>query len=308
MSNPAQAATAIVSDEVEGRSALAHPGIGRRRGAGLGMLAVVVMLLAPSAVAGAATGAPYSDSRVQGYLGICNQSGVQVTSGSVSTTPFGWRVVSSQAAAPPYDGASRTATLFAYQPRQGFLPGEWSGEALTASSRYSNPAAPMTAATDRDPSLADFLSDYPASWSGFVQIRMYLGAAGATTLTTQYPALDLQVTGSTWQAVGGGAVDCHSGTSVSLETIVLPTTATTTTTTPAGAGATTTTAPPATTTTARASSGSSSGSTGIWVGLLAAAVVLLAGATAAVLWKRRQRPPEPSGPPQDPDGGLPPST
>jgi hypothetical protein len=178
--------------------------------------------LAWSGLAAASTTVPYSDPNAIGYIGLCNQSGQQITSGSITTTPFAWRAVSSQAAQPPYDNSGRTATLYAYQPRQGLLPGEWSGEQMTSSSRYSNPANPMAAATDGDDSLEDFIQDYPPKWDGFIQLRIYLSTVNEQAYDLHYPVLDIQVTGQTWQAVGGGAVNCQSGTSESIESIVLP--------------------------------------------------------------------------------------
>ena len=267
----------------------------RQSVAALGLIAAALFAPLQMLPGGAAGAVPYTDAHAQGFLGLCNTAGVQVTSGKLADTPFAWRVVSSTPAVAPYDADSRTATLFAYQPRQGFLPGEWSGEALTASARYSNPAAPMAAATNQDPSLGSFVKDFPPSWDGFVQLRILLGAAGMPPLTRSYPTLDIQVTGSTWKAVGGGSVDCHSGTAVSLETIVLPTTTTTT-------GAATSTMAPATTpakrthahrhattTLASGSGSSSSASPAIWVIL---GLAVLAGVTGGtVVWRRRRTPP-----------------
>jgi hypothetical protein len=177
--------------------------------------------VAPAANA-AGSGAPYQDPNVRGYLGLCDQAGQQVTHGSIATTPFAWRVVSSQAAQAPYDAAGRTATLYAYQPRAGLPAGEWSGDALTASARYTNPAHPMTAATNRDDSLNNFIEEFRPVWDGFLQIRMYLGAPNEPIYSLSYPALDIKVTGNTWRAVGGGPVSCTSGKSESIETILLP--------------------------------------------------------------------------------------
>ena len=59
-------------------------------------------------------------------------------------------------------------------------------------------------------------------WDGYLQLRMYLGTADAEVYSLNYPALDIRVTGDTWHAVGGGPVNCHSGTAESLETLVLP--------------------------------------------------------------------------------------
>jgi hypothetical protein len=178
---------------------------------------------------------PYTDPGAQGYIGLCNQAGQQITSGGVSDTPLAWRAVSSVPASAPYKGDSRTAILEAFQPLQNLPPADWSGQQMTASSRYSSPADPMAAATTGDNSLADFLAAFPAEWDGFVQLRMYLGAAGQEPYELHYPVLDLQVTGSTWTAVDGGPVNCASGTAVSIETILLhPTTTTTTPVAPAG--------------------------------------------------------------------------
>lgn len=170
---------------------------------------------------------PYTDPNAVGTIGLCDQAGQQVTSGSIDTTPFAWRAVSSQSAPAPYDNAGRTATLYVFQPIQGLPPGVWSGVQLTASSRYTNLADPMAAATDRDDSLEDAIAQYPPNWDGFLELRIYLGTTNDQPYSLHYPALDIQVSGGTWQAVGGGPVNCSSGTSESIESIVLPSTTTT---------------------------------------------------------------------------------
>ena len=77
----------------------------------LGLSCVVagaVALLAVSSVTGlasAATAVPYTDPAVAGSIGLCNQAGQQVTSGSVDTVPFAWRAVSTQPASAPYNNA-----------------------------------------------------------------------------------------------------------------------------------------------------------------------------------------------------------
>ncbi len=172
--------------------------------------------------AGAATTVPYTDPGAVGHIGLCNQAGQQITSGSVDTAPLAWRAVSSAPALAPYNNAGRTAILQAFQPQDGLPPGDWSGQQMTASSRYSNPADPMAAATAGDSSLADFLMAFPARWDGFVQLRMYLGTSDQEPYEIHYPVLDIQVTGDTWTAVDGGPVNCSSGTSESIETILLP--------------------------------------------------------------------------------------
>jgi len=282
-----------------------HPDLaGRRRAARLGVLSSLVFLtlalvstLSSSAAsaATAATQAPYTDSAAVGSLGLCNQAGQQVTSGSITTKPLAWRIVSTQPATGVYAGATRTAIVLAYQPRLGLPPGEWSGEAITASSRYTNPSAPMAAATANDYSLGEFISDFPATWNGFVQLRMYLGAANSPQYTQQYPTLNLQIIGNTWHAVGGTSVNCNSGTSVSIESILLPTTTTPVTSTTLHASNTTTTKPASSThpKSSAASSGSSGGSgDGILIGVILAVVVLavLGGLLLRQRLKARSKP------------------
>jgi hypothetical protein len=195
---------------------------------GIPVLAAIGLALAAPAcgAAAASSSPPYTDPTAVGYIGLCNQAGHQITSGNVNTTPFAWRAVSSEPAPAPYNNSYRTAILLAYQPQQGLLPGEWSGEALSASSRYTNPAHPMAAATGGDDSLGDFIGDFPLRWDGYVELRMYLGTQNAEVYSIHYPALNIRVTGDTWTAVGGGSVNCDSGTAESIESIVLPKSAT----------------------------------------------------------------------------------
>jgi hypothetical protein len=75
----------------------------------------------------------------------------------------------------------------------------------------------MAAATAKDISLGAFLAAYPAVDSGFVQLRLYLSAPNQPPLTATYDALDIKVSGSSWQVVGGPVVDCSKGSSVSFE-------------------------------------------------------------------------------------------
>ena len=227
------------------------------------MALVAVTLVATPAHAASV---PFQDPSAQGYLGLCDPAGHQITSGSTSTVPFAWRVVSSQPAVAPYDNSYRTAILTAYQPINGEEPGLWSGEQLTAASRYSNPAHPMAAATTGDMPLASFVSDFPPRWDGLVQLRLYLDTADEPVYSRHYPTLVIQVTGSTWHAIGGGVVNCHAGQAISIESIVLPTTTTTTgshttTTTSPGAGSSTTTTVAGSTTTLGSTTSTTVGST-----------------------------------------------
>ena len=197
-------------------------------GGGVAFVALAVLGV-HGGTAGAVTTVPYSDPNAVGSIGLCNQVGQQVTSGSTTQAPFAWLSVSTTPAQAPYSNFPRTAVLLAYQPRNGLAPGEWSGAELTASSRYTNPNAPMAAATSGDDSLADFMSNYHPVWNGFLQLRMYLGTADAPQYSLHYPSLDIQVQGNTWHAVGGSPVNCTAGTAESIESIVLPASAATTT-------------------------------------------------------------------------------
>jgi hypothetical protein len=202
-----------------------------RRGLSLAVACLTVSglsLVICATVSAAATAAPYTDPNVVGYIGLCNESGQQITSGSVSAAPFVWRAVSSQAAPAPYDGAGGTAILNAYLPMESLAPGNWSGEQLTASTRYSNPLSPMAQATARDVPLEDFLQDYPPEWDGFIQLRLFLGVQNQPADVQHYAALDVQISGDTWTAIGGGPVNCNAGTAVSLETVLAPPSTTTT--------------------------------------------------------------------------------
>jgi hypothetical protein len=199
-----------------------------------------------------------------------------------------WRAVSSVAAPPPYNNDWRTAILLAYQPQQELTAEEWSGDELTASSRYSNPAHPMVAATGGDDSLEDFIEEFRPLWKGYLELRIYLGTQNAPTYSLHYPALAIQVTGTTWHAVGGGPVDCHSGSAVSLESIVLPRSATslpTTTSTPPGTSATATALGSQRSATSKPSGASSSPDETVTIVL----VLALIAAGSSLLLARRRR-------------------
>ena len=187
----------------------------------------VTLLLTFSAtigVAGTAAGdsTPYTDPAVVAALTLCDAQGEALTSGSISEAPFVWRAVSSDAGPAPYNGDGRTATLFAFQPREGVAPSGWSGDLLTASARYTNSGQPMAQATRLDGSLADFLDAYPPQWEGYIQLRIYLSAPQMPALTSEYGAADIRVSGDKWTLVNGGTQSqaCSSGRAVSLESLL----------------------------------------------------------------------------------------
>jgi hypothetical protein len=269
----------------------------------LGRASVAIMglgVLALSAPAQAATAVPYTDPAVTGSLGLCDAHGHQVTSGSTLDLPLAWTVASSAAAPSGYRDNKSKATLYAYQPRQGVDPGDWSGAQLTASSFYSNPAHPMAAFTTGDKRLHEVLQIYPAKWQGFVQLRMFFTGVNKVGFQTTYPAMSIQVTGTTWKNVNPVAVNCAAGKAVSVETLYLnaskfpaPSKAATTTDVAAspGAGASpgSSTADGSTVASGAepVASTSSSGSNTVLVGLLA--VIVLGAGLVLIFYLRNRR-------------------
>jgi hypothetical protein len=186
------------------------------------LMVAASVLSTGAAMAHAAPAVPWTDTSVTGFIGLCNSAGQPVDQGSLATAPFVSRAVSSVAAPSPYGEAGRTATLYAFQPRQDTAPGQWSGDMLTASTRYSNPAHPTAQATGGDLSLAGFVSEFPPTWGGLIQLRLYLGAPGQPAQTLSYAATTIKVTGSTWTVVSGGNTSCTTGNATSIESILLP--------------------------------------------------------------------------------------
>ena len=177
-----------------------------------GLVAVLVAAVAVSAASFGAYGdssVPYTDNSANGTITLCDYAGRPVKHGKVNDAPFVWAAVSSAAAEPAFATPGRTATLFAYQPRQGSLPGDWSGEQLTAGLTYADPAHPVAVANqDEGAAFKSFLDTYPTQWDGLVQLRVYLGAKNQGIQNTTYPTADIQVKGDTWTLLRGGNVPC----------------------------------------------------------------------------------------------------
>jgi len=188
-----------------------------RRWTSLGLIG----LFAAAALTGlAATSAravtPPADQYAQGYVGLCNKAGQNITSGSVYNKPFVWRAVGSQAAPAPFNSSSRRATLYAFQPRPDVDASQWTGTPMTAASHYTNAAVPMSEATHRDFALSDYLNDYPPEVNGIVELRM-LYSSSDTGYSTGYAASFIQIHGTTWTLIKGGRVNCNAGTARSSE-------------------------------------------------------------------------------------------
>jgi hypothetical protein len=154
--------------------------------------------------AGAAGSVPYTDGQSAGSITLYDQAGHQITQGSITAHPFAYSAVSSMRAPAGYDKDGRKATLLAYQPREGANPAQWSGDTLTASTVYSDPAHPTATATAKDFSLKDYLDTYPTLWGGMVQLRIYLGAPDVPTYNDKYATADLRVDGDTWTMIRSG--------------------------------------------------------------------------------------------------------
>jgi len=183
----------------------------------------VVASLVTTSPARADESVPFTDSAAKGHLGFCDAAGHQITSGSLTEVPFVLRAVSSEPTPAGYTvGAGAKATLFAFLPMQGVDPGDWTGQALTGAAFFSNPQHPMTEATVLDPTLQSFTRKVTVLWHNLIQLRMYIGAPGKPLYQSSYPTAVIEVTGSTWHVVRGGAVDCTSGRTKPVEELALP--------------------------------------------------------------------------------------
>lgn len=189
------------------------------------LVALMASGLMSAGTAAAAPGAPYVDPSSVGSIGLCDQHDQQLTHGAVDTRPFIWKAVGETAAPAPYNGVGATATLYAYQPRQGVDPSDWSGAQLNIASKFSNPAHPSTAMTGLDHALSVFVAGYPPQWNGFVQLRIYLNAPNQPTFSSTYDSANIKVDGNTWSLVGGTTVPCAAGSADSLRQVLATNTA-----------------------------------------------------------------------------------
>lgn len=192
----------------------------RRRPVVAGAVVVVLVVVAAAAwlLRSDDDQVPYSDAQSTGALTLCGADGKPVTSGSTGKAPFVSRAVGATAAPAAFAGAGRTATLYAFQPRQGTESQEWSGQLLTAASDYTSTAHPMAQATDQDVPLTNFLTAFPPQWDGLVQLRLYLSSPQTGEGAT-YDSVSIKVDGSSWKVVGpAGSASCTDGDATSHET------------------------------------------------------------------------------------------
>jgi hypothetical protein len=190
--------------------------VGRRVVVAVAALAATVGFLAMSSSAAVASGAPYTDPNAVGTIGLCDQTGQPLTHGDLETKPFAWKAVGASAGPTPFNQTGATAQLYAFQPRKGVDPGDWSGEQLSGASRFANLAHPTAALTGLDESLAVFVGHFPPDWNGYIQLRLYLNAPNAGEYTSTYNALNIVVKGNTWSVASADAAPpCGGSTAVS---------------------------------------------------------------------------------------------
>jgi hypothetical protein len=173
----------------------------------------------PFAPAANASSVPFTDENANGYLTLCGRNAQPLTSGSLLTAPFVWSAVSST---PAPKGYTR-AYLMAYQPIQYIDPTDWSGYQLTEDSIFSNHAHPIAQATNGDPPLVWADHTLPPRWGGFFEIRMYFTSPNLPAYVTPYPVDVIHISGNNWSLVNPGpSIPCNIGTSISRESLVLP--------------------------------------------------------------------------------------
>jgi hypothetical protein len=179
---------------------------------------VIVAVLVFWRVNGAAdTTVPYDDAQSAGLLTLCSADGKAVTEGSVDDQPFAATVLGETALPSNLDPTGAVATLFAYQPREGVGTSEFSGNALTAAAGLADPGRPAARVEDTAWSIGDFVTAFPATYDGYVQLRLYLGTPEAGTLSDQpYDTADLRVDGDRWELVRGGTASCADAESAFL--------------------------------------------------------------------------------------------
>jgi hypothetical protein len=165
-----------------------------------------------ASVASAAGAPPWEpDANSAGSLVFYNAAGQQITGGTLSSAPFAAYV---QGTATLRSGDTK-ATIYGYLPVNGETPGQWSGEAISASTTFPNGSAPgalasstlpVVSGTSNDESLATLAADFPNTdsssdgYAGLYQLRLKTSASGLSQ-TSKYDSVDIQITGSTWSVV-----------------------------------------------------------------------------------------------------------
>ncbi|WP_244931307.1 hypothetical protein [Nocardioides sp. W7] len=158
---------------------------------------------------GAMRTVPYDDPQSAGLLTLCSADGKTVTEGKVADRPFADLVVGETGLPSEVEPTGAVATLFAYQPREGVGIEEFSGTAITAAGELADPERPASRVTEDAWSIGDFVTAFPATYDGYVQLRLVLGTPEAGTLSANpYDTADLRVDDGRWELVRGGSAPC----------------------------------------------------------------------------------------------------
>jgi hypothetical protein len=150
------------------------------------------------------------DPNSVGGLIFYNSSGQQVTGGNITDSPIA-AYVQGAAVVNPLD---TRATLYGYLPVNGQSPGQFSGEALGATTPYPNSSAPPPLNTSTlpvetgasgDETIAELMEDFPNNdnsddgYANMYVLRLKTSRAGSNNAT--YDSADILITGSTWSVV-----------------------------------------------------------------------------------------------------------
>lgn len=213
-------------------------------------IACAAALTAVGSAHAAGTTPPWEPDRSSvGGLVFYNSSGEAITSGSINDAPIAAYVQGTAA----IRAGDTKATLYGYLPVSGQVPGQWSGEQMSASTTYPPATHPgnvsttlpvLTGASD-DESIATLAADFPNTdtssdgYAGVYQLRLRTTAAGSPANVT-YDEADILISGTTWSVLytkGAGTSTSTtlkvkpsgtvtSGTSVKLTASVTPSAAT----------------------------------------------------------------------------------
>ena len=160
-----------------------------------------------------AASVPFTDPHANGSMTLCGRNGQPVTSGSLLTQPFVWKVVSSSAAPRGYTRAYLTL----FQPIQHVDPSHWTGYDLTSVSVFDDHNHPTVQATNLDPALTEPDYQIPPYWDGLYELRIFFTGLDEPGYSLTYPVAVIRVTGNSWQLVSGGNVPCSAGAATSEE-------------------------------------------------------------------------------------------
>jgi hypothetical protein len=170
-------------------------------------------LTAPAATpAGTLTAPPWEpDPDSVGGLVFYNAAGKVITGGSINDSPIAAYVQGTKT----IRAGDKKATLFGYLPVKGQATGQWSGEALGASTTYPNTKAPaplngsalpVETGANGDESIATLELDFPNTdtsndgYAGMYQLRLRTSGPDEG-LTITYDSADIHISGDTWSVV-----------------------------------------------------------------------------------------------------------